>query len=74
MAAWQRTEKPAIRHGQCLVFAGNHGVVAQSISPFPAEVKAQMADNAKYGGSAINQLYRFAELDLTVTPLQLDTP
>ena len=74
MAGWQRTEQPAIRHGQCRVFAGNHGVVAQSISPFPAEVKAQMADNAKYGGSAINQLYRLAELDLTVTPPQLDTP
>ena len=29
MAGWQRTEQPAIRYGQCLVFAGNHGVVAQ---------------------------------------------
>lgn len=74
MAGWQRTEQPAIRHGQCLVFAGNHGVVAQSVSPFPAEVTAQMVDNAKSGGSAINQLCRVAELDLTVTPLQLDTP
>ena len=56
MAGWQRTEQPAIHHGQCHIFAGNNGVVAQSVSPFPAEVTAQMVDNAKSGGSAINQL------------------
>ena len=33
-----------------------------------------MVDNAKSGGSSINQLCRVAEPDLTVTPLQLDTP
>ena len=74
MATWQQTMSPVLEHGKCLVFAGNHGVVAQSVSPFPAEVTAQMVDNAKSGGSAINQLCRVAELDLTVTPLQLDTP
>ena len=67
MAGWQRTEQPAICHGQCLVFAGNHGVVAQTVSPFPAEVTAQMVDSAKSGGSAINQLCRVVELDLTIT-------
>ena len=66
-AGWQRTEQPAICHGQCLVFAGNHGVVAQSISSFPAEVTEKMVDNAKSGGSALNQLYWVAELDLTIT-------
>ena len=66
-AGWQRTEQPAICHGQCLVFAGNHGVVAQSISSFPAEVTEKMVDNAKSGGSALNQPYRVVELDLTIT-------
>jgi len=74
MAGWQRTEQSAIRHGQCFVLAGYNGAVAQSVSPFPAQATAQMVDNAKSDGSAINQLYRLAELDLTVTPLQLDTP
>ena len=67
MIGWQRTEQPAIRHGQCFVFAGNHGVVAKSVSPFPAEVTAQMVDSAKSGGSAINQLCRVVELDLNIT-------
>ena len=56
MAGWQRRDCPAIEHGQCLIFAGNHGVVAQGISPFPAEVTAQMVVNFANGGAAINQL------------------
>ena len=74
MAGWQRTEHPDIAHGQCLVVAGNHGVVAQAISPFPAEVTAHMVKNAETGGSAINQLCRVARLELTVLPMQLHTP
>ncbi|MGB1176339.1 MAG: nicotinate-nucleotide--dimethylbenzimidazole phosphoribosyltransferase, partial [Candidatus Puniceispirillaceae bacterium] len=35
MAEWQQTNRPQIKHGKCLVFAGNHGVVKQGISPFP---------------------------------------
>jgi len=54
MAGWQRRDRPAIEHGQCLIFAGNHGVVAQGISPFPAEVTAQMVANFANGGAAIN--------------------
>ena len=74
LAGWQGVAKPQINNGQCLVFAGNHGVVAQGVSPFPAEVTAQMVMNFEAGGAAINQLCREAGLSLTVTPLQLDVP
>ena len=74
LAGWQGVAKPQIINGQCLVFAGNHGVVAQGVSPFPAEVTAQMVMNFEAGGAAINQLCREAGLSLTVTPLQLDVP
>ena len=74
MAGWQRNERPDIRHGQCLVFAGNHGVVAQGVSQFPAEVTAQMVKTFDSGGAAINQLCRVAELDLRVIPIDLDNP
>ena len=33
MASWQETVNPQIEAGKCLVFAGNHGVVKQGISP-----------------------------------------
>ncbi len=74
MAGWQRRDRPAIEHGQCLIFAGNHGVVAQGISPFPAEVTAQMVANFANGGAAINQLCNLANLKLDVIPLELDRP
>ena len=74
MAGWQRRERPSIDHGQCIVFAGNHGVVKQGISPFPAEVTGQMVANFKAGGAAINQLCELADLKLDVIPLDLEHP
>jgi nicotinate-nucleotide--dimethylbenzimidazole phosphoribosyltransferase len=74
MAEWQQTDAPQINHGKCLVFAGNHGVVKQGISPFPQEVTQQMVWNFESGGAAINQLCETAGLELTVTALDLDRP
>ena len=74
MATWQQTMSPVLEHGKCLVFAGNHGVVRQGISPFPAEVTQQMVWNFEAGGAAINQLCATAELELSVTALDLDRP
>ena len=74
MAEWQQTNAPRIEHGKCLVFAGNHGVVKQGISPFPQEVTQQMVWNFEAGGAAINQLCETAGLDLSVTALDLGRP
>lgn len=57
-----------------LVFAGNHGVTAQGVSPYPAAVTAQMVANFSAGGAAINQLARASEAQLRVLPLALDEP
>jgi nicotinate-nucleotide--dimethylbenzimidazole phosphoribosyltransferase len=57
-----------------LVFAGNHGVTAQGVSPYPAAVTAQMVANFDAGGAAINQLARAANANLRVLPLALDEP
>ncbi|SIS59122.1 nicotinate-nucleotide--dimethylbenzimidazole phosphoribosyltransferase [Phaeovulum vinaykumarii] len=65
-AAWQGRINPEIKRAQALVFAGNHGVVAQGISPFPQEVTVQMVANFRTGGAAINQLCRAAGADLEV--------
>lgn len=74
MAGWQGRDRPRIDRAQALVFAGNHGVCAQGISPFPAEVTSLMVANFQAGGAAINQLCRAAAADLTVVPLSLDRP
>lgn len=74
LAGWQRREKPRIDRGRVLVFAGNHGIAAQGVSAFPAEVTAQMVANFRAGGAAINALSRAAGLELDVIPIDLDQP
>jgi nicotinate-nucleotide--dimethylbenzimidazole phosphoribosyltransferase len=74
LARWQGRAIPALDHVEVLVFAGNHGVVARGVSPYPAEVTAQMVANFAAGGAAINQLSAIAGATLRVVPLALDTP
>lgn len=57
-----------------VIFAGNHGVVAQGVSPYPADVTAQMVANFSAGGAAINALTAAFDLALDVVPLDLDKP
>lgn len=73
-AGWQGREKPRCDRPQVLVFAGNHGVVAQGVSAFPAEVTVQMVANFRHGGAAINQLSRAFGAEMAVHALDLDRP
>ncbi len=74
LSAWQGGHPPRADKLAFYVFAGNHGVTAQGISAFPAEVTHQMVANFESGGAAINQLARLADADLHVIPLALDQP
>ncbi|MFP4239025.1 MAG: nicotinate-nucleotide--dimethylbenzimidazole phosphoribosyltransferase [Rhodosalinus sp.] len=74
MAGWRGTARPRIDHAQALVFAGNHGICAQGVNPFPQAVTALMVANFEAGGAAINQLCRVAGAQLGVVALDLDRP
>jgi nicotinate-nucleotide--dimethylbenzimidazole phosphoribosyltransferase len=50
MAGWRGTARPTITTAQALIFAGNHGVCAQGVNPYPQEVTAQMVGNFQAGG------------------------
>jgi nicotinate-nucleotide--dimethylbenzimidazole phosphoribosyltransferase len=54
----QQTTEVAIRAPAILVFAGDHGVVAEGISAFPQSVTWQMVENFLAGGAAINVFAR----------------
>jgi nicotinate-nucleotide--dimethylbenzimidazole phosphoribosyltransferase len=71
---WRGSDRPEITAPQVIVFAGNHGVTAQGVSAFPAEVTAQMVLNFEHGGAAINQLAKLAGARMDVHALALETP
>ena len=73
LAHWQGHAPPRLDRAEVLVFAGNHGVTAQGVSAYPAEVTVQMVANFSSGGAAINQLARTAGAALRVIPLSLDS-
>ncbi|MDE2318546.1 MAG: nicotinate-nucleotide--dimethylbenzimidazole phosphoribosyltransferase [Rhodospirillales bacterium] len=74
MAGWRQAERPRVETAQALVFAGNHGVCAQGVNPYPQEVTAQMVANFQAGGAAVNQLCRASGAVLQVVALELDRP
>lgn len=56
------------------VFAGDHGVVAEGVTPWPQEVTAQMVANFVAGGAAINVLARQMGATVTVVDVGVATP
>ena len=56
------------------VFAADHGVVAEGVTPWPQEVTAQMVANFVSGGAAINVLARAAGATVTVIDVGVATP
>ena len=73
LAAWTG-RPPAVSRPLVAVFAGNHGVTRNGVTPFPPEVTAQMVENFAAGGAAINQICIAHDLGLKVFDLALDFP
>lgn len=71
---WRGEARPQIAAPQVIVFAGNHGVTAQGVSAFPAEVTVQMVANFEAGGAAVNQLAKAFGARMDVHALDLDQP
>ncbi|MGH8990038.1 MAG: nicotinate-nucleotide--dimethylbenzimidazole phosphoribosyltransferase [Acidimicrobiia bacterium] len=57
-----------------VVFAGDHGVVAEGVTPWPQEVTAQMVANFLAGGAAINVLARPVGATVVVVDVGVATP
>ncbi|HWU60639.1 MAG TPA: nicotinate-nucleotide--dimethylbenzimidazole phosphoribosyltransferase [Ensifer sp.] len=73
LAAWSG-RSPQVTRPLVAIFAGNHGVTRQGVSPYPPEVTEQMVANFTAGGAAINQICVTYDLGLKVFDLALQIP
>ncbi|MCL4422040.1 MAG: nicotinate-nucleotide--dimethylbenzimidazole phosphoribosyltransferase [Actinobacteria bacterium] len=56
------------------IFAGDHGVISEGVTPWPAEVTAQMVANFCAGGAAINVLARQVGAEVLVVDVGVASP
>jgi nicotinate-nucleotide--dimethylbenzimidazole phosphoribosyltransferase len=57
---------PLVTPASLAIFAADHGVHAQGVTPWPQAVTAQMVANFLAGGAAVNAFARQAGVDVTV--------
>ena len=73
IAVMQHTLMPDVSRKRLFVFAGDHGVVDEGVSAFPAKVTVQMVENFLNGGAAINVFCRQYDIDLKVVDMGVNT-
>lgn len=74
MGLIQRTTHPTVERPAMIVFAGDHGIAHEGVSPYPQAVTAQMVANFVAGGAAINALSRLSGIELEVVNSGIATP
>jgi nicotinate-nucleotide--dimethylbenzimidazole phosphoribosyltransferase len=74
IAATRRTPAPGRLRAAIVVAAADHGVAAEGVSAYPAEVTRQMLANLEAGGAAVCVLARAAGAELHVVDAGVGRP
>lgn len=69
LASWQKKEMPSLDKVCIMIFAGNHGITDESVTPYNAVVTELMVTQIEQGHAAINQLAKTAGAELRIIPL-----
>jgi nicotinate-nucleotide--dimethylbenzimidazole phosphoribosyltransferase len=72
LASIQGTLTPRIERARVVVFGADHGVAAEGVSAYPAQVTAEMMRNFGRGGAAINVLTRANAVEVEVIDVGVD--
>ncbi|WP_233862576.1 nicotinate-nucleotide--dimethylbenzimidazole phosphoribosyltransferase [Paraburkholderia adhaesiva] len=70
----QRTTSPTVTRPVMIIFAGDHGIANEGVSPYPQAVTVQMVANFLAGGAAINAFSGVAGLTLEIVNAGVATP
>ncbi len=65
----QKSLNPSVSGKNIIVFAGDHGVVEEGVSAFPAKVTTEMVNNFLAGGAAINSFCSHYNINLAVADM-----
>jgi len=74
LAGWQRTTTPGVRRPCVVVFAADHGVAAQGVSAYPAEVTAAMLAALDKGVATANAMADVVGAQLVVSDVGVGQP
>ncbi|MGA7829495.1 MAG: nicotinate-nucleotide--dimethylbenzimidazole phosphoribosyltransferase [Terracidiphilus sp.] len=67
-------QMPSVPKARIVVFAGDHGVCAEGVNPYPQAVTTQMVLNCLQGGAAINCLARVGNIGLRIVDVGVIGP
>ncbi|WP_246795735.1 nicotinate-nucleotide--dimethylbenzimidazole phosphoribosyltransferase [Burkholderia perseverans] len=70
----QRSTAPRVARPVTIVFAADHGIAAEGVSPYPQAVTAQMVANFLAGGAAINAFSKVGGCELEIVDAGVATP
>jgi len=74
LAAWQRTTKPAVRKPAVAVFVADHGVTAEGVSAYPAEVTVAMLRALQEGVATAAAMARDVGAQISVIDVGVGQP
>ncbi len=64
----------SVSKARIVIFAGDHGVCAEGVNPYPQAVTTQMVLNYLHGGAAINCLARTGDIELKIVDVGVIGP
>ncbi len=74
LAAWQRTERPAVDDPHAIVFAADHGVAVGGVSAYPTEVTVAMLDALEKGAATASAMAAAIGVTLDVVDAGVGRP